>query len=278
MGNLIKRTITGAIFVAIILLSLLNAFSFLFVFSTITFLTLREFYQIVAKDMTQSSLYINTLAGVFLFVSFFIYASGMMPAHSIKIFTPYLLYLVYTFISELYAKNENPISRWAYVILGQVYIALPFALINVVGFRDDLTVGVISFESLLPIAFFVFIWVNDTGAYLVGSNIGKHRLFERISPKKSWEGFWGGVVFVLLAAYLFSLFFDRFTVYEWLGMGLVVSVFSTWGDLCESLLKRTIHIKDSGSLLPGHGGMLDRVDSVLLAAPALTIYLAYIIG
>ena len=122
-------------------------------------------------------------------------------------------------------------------------------------------------------SFFIFIWINDTGAFLVGITIGHHRLFERISPKKSWEGFAGGLIFSLMTAWIFSLFYDNFSLIQWLGFSLTISISSTFGDLCESLLKRTIHIKDSGHILPGHGGLLDRFDSVLLAAPAAYIYL-----
>ena len=119
----------------------------------------------------------------------------------------------------------------------------------------------------------IFIWINDTGAFLVGITIGRHRLFERISPKKSWEGFIGGLIFSFITAWVFSLFYDNFSLIQWLGLSLTISISSTFGDLCESLLKRTIHIKDSGHILPGHGGLLDRFDSVLLAAPAAYIYI-----
>jgi phosphatidate cytidylyltransferase len=133
----------------------------------------------------------------------------------------------------------------------------------------------VAFNTLLPLSVFVFLWVNDTGAYCVGSLLGRHKLFPRISPGKSWEGSIGGAVFVLAAAWAVSYFLDdmMLNLYEWLGLGLVVVVFGTWGDLVESLFKRTLGVKDSGSILPGHGGMLDRFDSSLLAIPAAVIYL-----
>ena len=148
--------------------------------------------------------------------------------------------------------------------------------------------GQVAFNTLLPLSVFIFLWVNDTGAYCVGSLLGRHKLFPRISPGKSWEGSIGGAVFVLLAAWGIgwldnmqvldtdhpsTLFTGMLSIPAWLGLGLVVVVFGTWGDLVESLFKRTLGIKDSGSILPGHGGMLDRFDSSLLAIPAAVVYL-----
>jgi phosphatidate cytidylyltransferase len=156
-----------------------------------------------------------------------------------------------------------------------MYIALPFSLINVLAFNAT-SEGFVAFNTLLPLSIFVFLWVNDSGAYCVGSLIGRHKLFPRISPGKSWEGSIGGAVFVLAAAYAISYFLDTdqmLAMPVWLGLGLVVVIFGTWGDLVESLFKRTLGIKDSGNILPGHGGMLDRFDSSLLAIPAAVIYL-----
>jgi phosphatidate cytidylyltransferase len=156
-----------------------------------------------------------------------------------------------------------------------MYIALPFSLINVLAFNAT-SEGFVAFNTLLPLSIFVFLWVNDSGAYCVGSLIGRHKLFPRISPGKSWEGSVGGAVFVLAAAYAISYFLDQeqlLSMPAWLGLGLVVVVFGTWGDLVESLFKRTLGVKDSGNILPGHGGMLDRFDSSLLAIPAAVVYL-----
>ena len=155
-----------------------------------------------------------------------------------------------------------------------MYIALPFSLLNVLAFTATPN-GQISFNTLLPLSVFVFLWVNDTGAYCVGSLLGRHKLFPRISPGKSWEGCIGGAVFVLVVAYIISYYIDNgiLSTLQWLGLGLVVVVFGTWGDLVESLFKRTLGIKDSGNILPGHGGMLDRFDSSLLAIPAAVVYL-----
>lgn len=126
------------------------------------------------------------------------------------------------------------------------------------------------------IALFATIWINDTGAYIIGVSFGKHRLFERVSPKKSWEGFFGGALAALAAGYVFSVFIPDLTLVQWLLFSQIVVVFGTFGDLIESLLKRTIGTKDSGNILPGHGGFLDRFDSMLLAAPVIFIYLSFL--
>lgn len=161
-------------------------------------------------------------------------------------------------------------------MMSQMYIALSFSLLNVLAYHSVATGAATEFNPILPLSIFIFNWVNDTGAYCTGMLFGKHRLFERISPKKSWEGSFGGAVFSIIVAIVMSLFFDFMNMPEWIGLGLTVVVFGTWGDLTESLMKRTLGIKDSGNILPGHGGMLDRFDSSLMAIPAAVVYL-YII-
>ena len=129
----------------------------------------------------------------------------------------------------------------------------------------------------LVLAMFMFIWINDTGAFCVGSLIGRRRLFERISPKKSWEGFWGGLVFCIAFSIFFALVFDKFfynlPVNIFIAFAIVVSVFATFGDLFESLLKRSAGVKDSGKIMPGHGGILDRIDSLLMVGPICFCFL-----
>jgi phosphatidate cytidylyltransferase len=190
------------------------------------------------------------------------------------VFIPYLVTIIYLLVTELYSKQPDPINNWAYTMLSQMYIALPFSLINVLAFTSTPD-GRVMFNTILPLSVFIFLWTNDTGAYCVGSLLGRHKLFPRISPGKSWEGSVGGSLFVLAAAWAISYFLDGaiLTTIQWLGLGLVVAVFGTWGDLVESLFKRTLGIKDSGNILPGHGGMLDRFDSSLIAIPAAVVYL-----
>ena len=160
-------------------------------------------------------------------------------------------------------------------MLSQLYIALPFALLNILAYHNNPAESSVSYNPILPLSIFVFLWLNDTGAYCIGSLLGKHRLFERISPKKSWEGSVGGAVFAIAASFAFGcfFFFPFMNMAQWVGLALTVIVFGTWGDLTESLMKRQLGIKDSGNILPGHGGMLDRFDSTLMAVPAAVVYL-----
>ncbi len=276
MKNFIIRTITGIIFVAAIVASFLRPEAMVLLFSIITGLTIWEFTGLVnERENVSVNRFISTVAGVYFFFAMTYYCSGLYEgAVKSAVFIPYLITIVYLLVAELYLKQADPIQDWAYTMLSQMYIALPFSLLNVLAFTQTGS-GIIAFNTLLPLSVFVFLWVNDSGAYCVGSLLGKHKLFPRISPGKSWEGSIGGAVFVLAAAWAISQFLDStmLTMLQWLGLGLVVVIFGTWGDLVESLFKRTLGIKDSGNILPGHGGMLDRFDSSLLAIPAAVVYL-----
>ncbi|WP_314310901.1 phosphatidate cytidylyltransferase [Hoylesella saccharolytica] len=275
--NLIVRAITGVLFVAIMVVCFLRPLAMVFLFALITTLTIWEYTALVNSrpDVTINR-FITTVAGVYLFLAIAGINSGYIQTNAV--FVPYLLTIVYLFVSELYTKSPNPINNWAYTMLAQMYIALPLSMINVLAFRqspDQIT----HFHHLLPLSLFIFLWANDTGAYCSGSLFGKHKLFPRISPAKSWEGSIGGGILVLaIAAFIgYSEIQGTNTsglnILQWLGLALVVVVFGTWGDLVESLFKRTLGIKDSGTILPGHGGMLDRFDSALMAIPAAVIYL-----
>ena len=276
MKNFIVRTITGVIFVAAIVASFLRPEAMVLLFSIVTGLTVWEFTGLVnEREHVTVNRFISTVAGVYFFFSMTYFCSDLYGgvAKSV-VFIPYLITIIYLLIAELYLKQDDPIQDWAYTMLSQMYIALPFSMLNVLAFTSDSS-GVVVFNTLLPLSVFVFLWMNDTGAYCVGSLIGRHKLFPRISPGKSWEGSIGGAVVVLAVAAAISIYIDdvMLTLPQWLGLGLVVVVFGTWGDLVESLFKRTLGIKDSGSILPGHGGMLDRFDSSLLAIPAAVVYL-----
>ena len=276
MKNLIVRTITGVIFVAAIVSCFLRPDAMVLLFSIITGLTVWEFTGLVNQRKGVSvNRFISTVAGVYFFYAMTYYCSDMYAGTAKSVaFIPYLVTIVYLLIAELYLKQADPIQDWAYTMLAQMYVVLPFSLLNVLAFNAT-PQGEVAFNTLLPLSVFVFLWINDTGAYCVGSLLGRHKLFARISPGKSWEGSIGGAVFVLVAAWAVSHFLDQqmLTMAGWMGLGLVVVVFGTWGDLVESLFKRTLGIKDSGNILPGHGGMLDRFDSSLIAIPAAVIYL-----
>lgn len=271
MKNLIIRALTGIIFVVVLISAIyIHPIFFLILFCIITGLTLWEFGGLV-KHYENANLQrtVNVLGGVYLFIATFVYANGLTDG---KIFLPYLLFIMLTMIAELYYKAPNPINNWAFTLFAQVYCAGSFSILNFIGAEPG-TPGVMSYTPIFIMAIFIFVWLDDTGAYLVGSLIGKHKLFERISPKKSWEGFFGGLILALASSQAFAWFAPEINRMNWLGLAATVVLFGTWGDLIESLLKRTLGVKDSGNVLPGHGGMLDRFDSVMLAVPASYIYI-----
>ena len=271
MKNLIIRALTGIIFVVVLVSAIcIHPIFFLILFCIITGLTLWEFGGLV-KHYENANLQrtVNVLGGVYLFIATFVYANGLTDG---KIFLPYLLFIMLTMIAELYYKAPNPINNWAFTLFAQIYCAGSFSMLNFIGAEPG-TPGVMSYTPLFIMAIFIFVWLDDTGAYLVGSLIGKRKLFERISPKKSWEGFFGGLILSLASSQAFAWFAPEINRMNWLGLAATVVLFGTWGDLIESLLKRTLGVKDSGNVLPGHGGMLDRFDSVMLAVPASYIYI-----
>ena len=275
--NFIVRTITGTLFVAIMVAGFLNPRAMVFLFALITGLSVWEYTGLVnGIDDVRVNRFISTVAGVYLFLAVAAWRMGLVANFIIVV--PYLLTIVYLFVSGLFTCSKNPVADWAYTMLGQMYVALPLSMINILAFEVDGQWGV-NFDSLLPLSIFIFLWTNDSGAYCCGSLLGRHKLFPRVSPGKSWEGSIGGCVLVLAVAALIGWWANngdmkhQLGMAAWMGLGLVVVVFGTLGDLVESLFKRTLGIKDSGNLLPGHGGMLDRFDSALMAIPAAVIYL-----
>ena len=289
MKNLILRTITGAAFVAVLVGSIVySPFTFGSLFAIVSALSTLEFCRIVNK---QEGVHVNpfmcTVASIFLFFAFFAYSCGF--AHNFQmpgsVFMPYLLVIIYLFVSQMYFRRQAALVSWAYSMLSQVYIALPFALLSVLY-------AIPLFDQLLfcwvyPLAVFLFLWCSDTGAYCVGSLLGRkipYKLFPSISPKKSWVGSIGGGLLAVAVAAVIRMNTDAMpeivkfavellTLPQWIGFALVVTVFGTWGDLVESQMKRQLGIKDSVNVLPGHGGFLDRFDSSLLAIPASLIYI-----
>lgn len=272
MKNFIQRAITGLIFVAVLIGCIIGSpLSFGLLFSIISAMATAEFCNLMNKhEGVCVNRNICVLGSVSLFLCFFYY--GMNPAQT-GIFIPYLIITIYLMVSELYLKKKHPLNSLAYAMLSQIYVGLPFALLNVLAFHSNGWDSVSEYQFILPLSIFAFNWTNDTGAYCTGMLLGKHPLFKRISPKKSWEGSIGGAVFSIAGAFALAHFFPIMSTAAWVGMGLTVVVFGTWGDLTESLMKRHLGIKDSGNILPGHGGMLDRFDSAIMAIPAAVVYL-----
>lgn len=291
--GMLLRTVTGfSVVAAIIGCILWGPYSYLGLFSVLIFGTLYEFYNLInISREVQINKIVHSLGGVLLFVCFFMQASHTSGRLGNNVFVFYMVYLLVLFISRLYTKSEHPMRQLAFTLLGQVYIALPLSLLNSIAFHSvNVPLGNIfdDYNPILLLALFFFLWINDTGALLVGIGIGCHKLFERVSPKKTWEGVFGGILFNAIFALLFyKAFFwgwlgqdihelARYTRIDWICLGLTVSIFGTYGDLVESFVKRGVGVKDSGKILPGHGGLWDRFDSLILAAPGMLLCLIII--
>ena len=277
MKKLFVRTVTGMVYVAVIVLAMtLHPYAYLALFMLVAGLSLHEFHTLIRHNNgTEASTlhppknfsrWLEIAGGIYLFAASFFYASGRM---SEIIYAPYLLFLIFILIAGLYHKRENPVNRWAMTLFLRFYCAGLFSMLNFVMFDPvDKT-----YHPYYGLLIFIFIWLNDTGAYIVGTAFGKHRLFPRVSPMKSWEGFAGGLVIAWIAALALAGSYPEVSWYHWTAFATMIVVFGTWGDLVESLIKRTYGVKDSGTLLPGHGGILDRFDSMMLATPAIWLYL-----
>lgn len=271
MSNLAKRTITGTAIVLLVIFSVvLSRYAFASLFLLITILGLWEFYTMLEKVNIRSNKTLGIVAGAFLFITNALFSLDLA---SQEILLLNFLLVFFVFLFELYRNLPNPFTNVAFTFFGLLYVAVPFALLNYLP-NPGFTPGVHMHNIVL--GFFFLVWVNESGAYLVGSSIGKNRLFERVSPKKTWEGTVGGGVLCMITAWIISIFFTELNIINWLVMGALVVVFSTYGDLFESMFKRSIKAKDSGSILPGHGGILDRFDGVIMAVPFVYVYLLWV--
>lgn len=280
MTNLKQRVITGAIFGIILIGSiLLSPVTFFILFFIITLLSILEFYRIVKNDSVKPQTAVGTIISVLVFIYFTYLTQSYFkfnPFSEIEIllktflFIFILLFLV--FIIELYRKSTQPFVNIALTIAGIIYIALPFSFISAIAFYPSIA-GKYHPTIILGILF--LLWANDTGAYFSGMRFGKHKLFERHSPKKTWEGSIGGTAAALLTGYIISFFYTELKLTDWLVLAIIIVVTGTLGDLVESMLKRSLNLKDSGNILPGHGGMLDRFDGLLGAAPFIFFYLFF---
>lgn len=267
MNNFVKRTLSAAVYAALVISSILmHPYYFGVVFLVLSLLSVREFMHLMRCSVVQTIC--SLVLAALLFAAY--YCNGGLTTILSRVMYGGVLMLA--LILELFLKAENPIHNWGYTLVSQVMIALPFALMTQLYGMGGVEQG-----KYILLALFILIWVNDSGAYIVGSLMGKrkggnHKMFPRVSPNKSWEGLIGGALFALLGGWVLY-------VVEWLPnnilfalvFALVISVFGTLGDLMESLMKRTIGVKDSGNIMPGHGGALDRFDSLLLATPAICL-------
>lgn len=251
-------------------------YAFVALFALITGLCLWEFFGIVLSKNRRIDLFRRFL-GMGLGLAPFLLAAVLQLelVRNKDLFIVISLLLLFpfifsAFIYELYTRSEQPFVNVAYIVLGMAYIGMPFALLEFIAFEDGLFCANTVFGLL------VLTWFNDTGAYMVGSQIGRTPLFPRISPKKTWEGAAGGAAAAFIGAYLVCAIFKELRLADWLVMAGIVAVFGNLGDLVESMLKRSVNIKDSGALLPGHGGLLDRFDAFIFLLPFATAYLLWV--
>lgn len=268
MKNFIKRSLSGIVFIAIVIGSiLLGVHVFASVFLVITIIGLHEYAKFSNDTFQHQSTKLTFLfSGILLYILIGLVHLEYLPIFWITLFIPILIIPV---ILVLLSDYKNPLASISNMVFGLIYIAIPFALL--ISFHK-MNSAFSEFPELI-IGFFVILWFNDVFAYIIGSLIGKTKLYEKISPNKTWEGTIGGIILSMCAAFGLSLFFSSIGLTDWLVIGLLISIFATLGDLVESMFKRHANLKDSGNIMPGHGGVLDRFDGLLLAAPVVYVYM-----
>jgi phosphatidate cytidylyltransferase len=266
MTNLQQRVIAAVIAVPFLIFCIVfSDWTFYGLFAVIAILAQLEFYKLLGLNGNEPLTYYGTFCGfVLVSVSFFI-EKGLIPESNYYVLSP-LMALIF-FIKLYKAKDDKPFRNIAYTFLGVIYVALPFALLIILAFLTY------KYSWQRPLGCLFLLWASDTGAYFAGTKFGKTKLFERVSPKKSWEGSVGGFIASMIVAFILSKYFHDLQPWQWLGCGAIIVVAGTYGDLVESLFKRSIKIKDSASTIPGHGGFLDRFDGLLLSIPFIITFL-----
>jgi len=270
VSNLLKRSISGFLYVAIMMLgTLTHPLVFALIFGTVLFFTQYEFYAMVAGAGHKITRFPGSILGVIYFLLCFAVANNYIPQFFSLAFIPIILFL---FILELFRSNRNTLERSGLTILGFIYIAGSFSMMNFIVF-SSIGGQAHTFYPWILVGLFFIIWINDSFAYLIGTKFGKHKMYPKISPKKSWEGLIGGAVAGITMGILNAVMFQAIDMLNWIIVAILTVAFGTLGDLFESKLKREIGAKDSGNILPGHGGFLDRLDSMLFAVPVVFFWL-----
>lgn len=259
------RAITALFFVAAMLSSFfLGPYFFAVFYLALASACLYEFYTMFELTDSRPNKWLGLVLGV---IAFFVAINQTFGWIEGPLIALLLLFAPLVFLDQLFRKNPTPFTGVAHTLLGWIYVMVPFFCFFSIAFNGD------SFVWELPLGFMFLLWANDTGAYLTGRAFGKNKLFERISPGKTWEGFVGGILSAILVAVSLSNYTEVMPLWQWIAIAVIVGGIGTLGDLTESMLKRSLHVKDSGNLLPGHGGLLDRFDGLLLAAPAVYVFL-----
>jgi phosphatidate cytidylyltransferase len=269
LKKLITRTITGIVLVLVMLTAILvSQYSFVLLFLVILIASINEYTNLYKQSEVKPNKFFAYFVSISLFSVSFLIAKGIIE---IKYFFGFLPLFLTIMAAELYRRKDKTAENIAVTIFGIIYLAIPLSLINFLVFPEILNGN--DYTPKLLIATFSLIWIYDSGAYLVGVSIGRHRLFERISPKKSWEGAIGGTLIAITASFFISNFIPEVKQFHWVAISILTVVSATFGDLTESMFKRYFGIKDSGNILPGHGGVLDRFDSLFFAVPVVLAYL-----
>ncbi len=269
MNNLVKRTITGILLLVVVVGAIaLGKISFFILFELIIIGAMYEFYSLAEKKKFKPLKIYGIVIGTIIFAANYLFTNNICEAKVFLVIIPLILGI---YIIELYRKSENAFVNIGFTLLGVLYIAVPLSFANYIVISEKLV-----YSSHFLLGFFFLTWSFDTLAYVFGVSFGKHRLFERISPKKSWEGFIGGTISSIGVAYVLSIFVTEISFINWAVLSVIVSVIGTFGDLVESSYKRNVEAKDSGNILPGHGGILDRFDAVLFTLPLFYLYLQFI--
>lgn len=278
MNNFLTRTFTGFFLVLIVMGSfMLHPISFILIGLVIVAGIQLELTRIISQNNDHRRDYCGLIVSGFIYILVALYVYGFIGQEWLLMI---LLIIPLLFIRELYNKHNNHMVRIAVLIFSIIYSTLPYVLMLFASFGESGMDTILAykpgnFNAGIVVGFFILLWINDSGAYLAGVSFGKHRLFERISPKKSWEGFAGGLFLTLGCSLFMPLWLDFYTRPDWLVIALLVSIGSTYGDLFESMIKRDAGLKDSGSILPGHGGFMDRFDGVTLAFPLVFLYITF---
>ena len=271
MSDLKQRLSTGAVFIIVVFGStIFSQYTSAGIFLLISTLGQIEFYRLIRKSGGNPQNITGVISGVLLFTTNFLFVESSCTELSLLVYNMPLLFII--FLIELFRNNKKPFFNIAYTLLGIIYIALPFSLLNYL-MLDPRYYPSFEFYPHITAGILFCMWANDSWAYLIGRKFGKTKLFESVSPKKTWEGFFGGIVFSMFFASIISFIATALSLIDWLVIALIISVIGTAGDLIESKLKRSLNLKDSGNLLPGHGGILDRFDALILAIPFIIVYL-----
>jgi len=254
----------------------LHPYSFFLTGLVILVGTQYEYYLMIRNAGVRPQMIPGIISGIAVYTIATLIASRLIPENSFLILIPVICIIM---VTELYRKQDKPFDSLAHTFFSVLYTALPFSMFPFAAFSRDGLGSILPHEGIIfspgiIIGFFLLIWANDTGAYLTGVTIGRHKLFERISPKKSWEGFFGGFITAMLAAWLLSGWLGVVDRTHWVIIAAIVSIAGTYGDLIESMLKRSLGVKDSGTIMPGHGGFLDRFDSAIISFPLVYLFIS----